>query len=130
MQNRYVSDIGDYLKLGILRASSPGYRLGIAWWLYPDESHNRDGRHTATFIDQTSGGTMIQKYSMLWDEIVSRARGMSDTGSGRSHSGINLFCRVDTSYGERRSERSEECGRWFSSELNLVATERRRCDPP
>ena len=45
MQNRYVGDIGDYLKLGILRALSPGYRIGIAWWLYPDESHNRDGRH-------------------------------------------------------------------------------------
>lgn len=45
MQNRYVGDIGDYLKLGILRALSPGYRLGVAWWLYPDESHNRDGRH-------------------------------------------------------------------------------------
>ena len=45
MQNRYVGDIGDYLKLGILRALSPGYRIGLAWWLYPDESHNRDGRH-------------------------------------------------------------------------------------
>src|SRR5215472_11846020 len=46
MQNRYVGDIGDYLKLGILRALSPGHRLGVAWWLRPDESHNRDGRHT------------------------------------------------------------------------------------
>jgi hypothetical protein len=45
MQNRYVGDIGNYLKLGILRALSPGHRLGVAWWLYPDESHNRDGRH-------------------------------------------------------------------------------------
>ncbi len=45
MQNRYVGDIGDYLKLGILRALSPGYRLGVAWWLYPDEAHNQDGRH-------------------------------------------------------------------------------------
>jgi hypothetical protein len=45
MQNRYVGDIGDYLKLGILRALSPGHRLGVAWWLYPDEHHNRDGRH-------------------------------------------------------------------------------------
>ena len=42
MQNRLVGDIGDYLKLGILRASSPGYRLGIAWWLFPDEVPNRD----------------------------------------------------------------------------------------
>ena len=44
-QNRYVGDIGDYLKLGILRALSPGYRLGVAWWLFPDEVHNGDGRH-------------------------------------------------------------------------------------
>ena len=33
------------MKLAILRALSPGYRLGVAWWLYPDESHNNDGRH-------------------------------------------------------------------------------------
>jgi hypothetical protein len=45
MQNRYVGYIGDYLKLGILRALSPGYRLGIAWWLFPNEAHNKDGRH-------------------------------------------------------------------------------------
>ena len=44
MQNRYVGDIGDYVKLSILRALSPGYRLGVAWWLYPDESHNKYGR--------------------------------------------------------------------------------------
>jgi hypothetical protein len=23
----------------------PGERLGVAWWLYPDEVHNADGRH-------------------------------------------------------------------------------------
>jgi hypothetical protein len=45
MQNRYVGDIGDYLKLGILRALSPGYRVGVAWCLFPNESHNKDGRH-------------------------------------------------------------------------------------
>jgi hypothetical protein len=31
MQNRYVGDIGDYLKLSILRTLSRGYRLGVAW---------------------------------------------------------------------------------------------------
>jgi hypothetical protein len=45
MQNRYVADIGDYVKLSILRALSSGRRLGVAWWLYPDETHNTDGRH-------------------------------------------------------------------------------------
>jgi hypothetical protein len=51
MQNRYVGDIGDYLKLAILRALSPGFSLGVAWWLYPDESHNGDGRHVS-YLDR------------------------------------------------------------------------------
>src|ERR1700751_1672101 len=43
MQNRYVGDIGDYLKLSILRALLPGYRLGVAWRLFPDKAHNGFG---------------------------------------------------------------------------------------
>jgi len=45
MQNRYVRDIGDYVKLALLRALAPGYHTGVAWWLFPDEKHNGDGRH-------------------------------------------------------------------------------------
>jgi hypothetical protein len=45
MQNRFVGDIGDYVKFGILRALLPGYRLGVAWWLFPDENHRKDRGH-------------------------------------------------------------------------------------
>lgn len=45
MQDRYVGDIGDFFKLAVLRALMPGQQLGVAWWLYPDENHNKDGRH-------------------------------------------------------------------------------------
>jgi len=45
MQNRYVGDIGDYVKLAILRQLAPGRRLGVTWWLFRDESHNADGGH-------------------------------------------------------------------------------------
>jgi len=45
MQDRYSGDVGDYVKLAILRALAPGRQLGVAWWLYPDEDHNGDGRH-------------------------------------------------------------------------------------
>lgn len=45
MQNRYVGDIGDYVKCAILRALSPGRKLGIAWWLNADEQENNNGRH-------------------------------------------------------------------------------------
>lgn len=45
MQHRYVGDIGDFVKFALLRALAPGRKLGVAWWLFPDESHNADGRH-------------------------------------------------------------------------------------
>ncbi len=45
MQNRYVGDIGDYVKFAILRSLMPGRKLGVAWWLYEDEHHNNNGRH-------------------------------------------------------------------------------------
>jgi hypothetical protein len=45
MQDRYAGDIGDFVKLGLLWAISPGYALGLAWYHVPDEGHNDDGRH-------------------------------------------------------------------------------------
>ena len=37
MQCRYVGDYGDLARYGLLRALIPGRRLGMAWYLYPDE---------------------------------------------------------------------------------------------
>ena len=55
MQNRYVGDLGDFGKFGLLRALCPlggpagasPLSLGIVWYLVPDETHNEDGR----FVD-------------------------------------------------------------------------------
>lgn len=47
MQDRYAGDVGDYIKLGLLRHLARGSRLGVAWYLHPDESHNGDGRHVS-----------------------------------------------------------------------------------
>jgi hypothetical protein len=46
MQDRYTGDIGDYVTYGLLRTLAEGRRLGIAWYLFPDETHNTDGRYT------------------------------------------------------------------------------------
>lgn len=45
MQDRYAGDVGDFVKLGLLRVLSQGRKLGVAWYRYPDENHNSDGRH-------------------------------------------------------------------------------------
>ena len=47
MQDRYAGDVGDFIKLGLLRALSPGKKLGVAWYRFPDEDHNTDGRHSS-----------------------------------------------------------------------------------
>ncbi len=47
MQNRYTGDIGDFGKLGLLRAlRASGLSIGVNWYLVPDEGHNNDGKHT------------------------------------------------------------------------------------
>lgn len=45
MQDRYAGDVGDFVKFAILRGLASNLRVGVAWWLFPDEDHNRDGRH-------------------------------------------------------------------------------------
>lgn len=49
MQNKYVGDVGDFGKYGLLRALSgpsadgSSTRLGVVWYLVPDENHTADG---------------------------------------------------------------------------------------
>lgn len=64
MQDRYAGDVGDFVKLGLLRALSPGRQLGVAWYRYPDESHNGDGRHIS-YLDHA------QRYEHL-DPVLFR----------------------------------------------------------
>ncbi len=45
LQDRYAGDIGDYVKYALLRALSSEMRLGVAWYLHPDEEKSTDGRH-------------------------------------------------------------------------------------
>ena len=66
MQNRYVGDIGDFGKLGLLRAiSSAGLSIGVNWYLNANESHNGDGCHVEYLFDH--------RYSdcdaYLWSEL-------------------------------------------------------------
>src|SRR4030042_3291020 len=54
MQTRYVGDVGDFGKYGLLRAlclpdadGDKGLSLGVVWHLVPDEKKGNDG----TYID-------------------------------------------------------------------------------
>lgn len=47
MQDRYAGDVGDFVKLGLLRTLSRGRKMGVAWYRFPDENHNDDGNHVS-----------------------------------------------------------------------------------
>ncbi len=58
MQNRYSGDIGDYSKFVLLRKlfATKQHRIGLVWYLHPDESHTNDGRHIDYLEDDKFAG--------------------------------------------------------------------------
>ncbi|MCD4816496.1 MAG: hypothetical protein K8R06_08875 [Methanosarcinales archaeon] len=88
MQNRYTADIGDFGKYGLLRAfCSPvddgsNTRLGVLWYLVPDESHNADGKFTQYLNHSTKNDRRFKRcdpelYDALADIIRKKDRNVS-----------------------------------------------------
>ena len=74
MQNRYTGDIGDFSKLGLLRAlQDAGLSIGLNWYLTPDETHNDDGRHT-DYLHQEQYRACDEKLWIELGEIVHSQR--------------------------------------------------------
>ena len=88
MQNRYTADIGDFGKYGLLRAfCSPvddgsNDRLGVVWYLVPDESHNADGKFTQYLEHSPKNDRRFRRcdpelYDALADIIRTKDRNVS-----------------------------------------------------
>jgi hypothetical protein len=82
MQDRYAGDLGDFLKLGLLRwlvapsFEAPPLRLGVVWYLAPDESHNADGKHVAYLDPQSSAGLKLRPLDAdLYDRLAAMVAG-------------------------------------------------------
>ena len=89
MQNRYVGDVGDFGKYGLLKAlcqpesaEEPALRLGVVWYLTSDETHNNDGRHIG-YLEPTPRNVKAfrrcdpELYDLLGDIVRSDARRVS-----------------------------------------------------
>jgi hypothetical protein len=82
MQDRYAGDLGDFLKLGLLRwlvepsFEEPPQRLGVVWYLAPDESHNADGKHVAYLDPQSPAGQQLRPLDPdLYDRLMAMVAG-------------------------------------------------------
>jgi hypothetical protein len=77
MQNRYTGDIGDFGKLGLLRAlcgqnNSSRLSLGVVWYLVKNESHNEDGKYINYLLDLDDSKQLRCCDSELYDVLRSR----------------------------------------------------------
>ncbi len=133
MQNRYVGDIGDFGKYGLLRAltgsgnetdSGDPLRLGVVWYLYPDESHNSDGKFTDYLACSEKTHSSFRACDPPLYEALSRlvVTGSRHIGAVR-HSGIlpgdTAFYEQSLSYtpGTKRSERKTSREKWLEGAL-------------
>ena len=97
MQNRYVGDVGDFGKYGLLRylsratncqiAGEP-FRLAVVWCLYPDEDHNADGKYVGYLSESVTNNAVFRNcdpelYEALREIVFSGSRCVgSVVGSG------------------------------------------------
>ncbi len=120
MQDRYAGDIGDYVKLALLRALAPGRKLGVAWYLYPDEGHNSDGRHTAYLTQPSMWRPLDPELFDALQMLVRRRRSVADLET------LNVvtanFSRRPLNHGSQlASARPAARAAWFEQTLTDLA---------
>lgn len=121
MQNRYTGDIGDYSKLGLLRAlHTAGFTIGLNWYLTPDETHNSDGRHT-DYLRQDEYRSCDPG---LWLGLKAIVDGDNREVCYMENDDIlqaTFFSDCLDFRGKKKMERSECRTDWFSKSLEVMA---------
>ena len=121
MQNRYTGDIGDFSKLGLLRAlQSAGFSIGLNWYLAPDETHNSDGRHVG-YLSQDEYRACDPG---LWDELGAIVKPGNREVRSMEHDAVlqaTFFSDCLDFRGLRKAERVELRRAWFADSLVAMA---------
>ncbi|RWM71595.1 MULTISPECIES: hypothetical protein [Mesorhizobium] len=119
MQERYVADIGDYVKLSLLRSITIGRRLGAIWYIYPDENHNLDGRHIS-YLSHPSKWRHLDP--ALFDILANAALNSRKIGALEAAlSGDGYFVSDAVPTGLLTAERSKVRQAWFASSLERLS---------
>ncbi len=83
MQDRKAGDVGDFMKLGLLRwLSAPTpfasrHRLGVIWYRVPDQRHDADGEHIGYLDPSSTAGRDLRP---LDPDLYDRLRSMVAAG--------------------------------------------------
>ncbi len=123
MQNRYVGDIGDYVKYALIRHIGKGKRIGIAWYLFPDENNNNDGKFT-NYLKYPEKYKVYdpELFSFLKDSVESARKNIKTIeksgilGDCIFHNDILYTDIPSIKWRDRRKWRNE----WFSNVLDTL----------
>jgi|ERR1700722_10939872 len=131
MQNRYVGDVGDFAKYGLLRrlagtSVEKPISLGVIWCLYPDESHNSDGRHISYLYRPEFAELDAELVAALQQIVESRRRSISAVAKAGIFPCETIFCdqlvRLPDGGPSNRAERLLHRSRWLESCFGLTET--------
>ena len=138
MQNRYVGDVGDFGKYGLLRAlcgvgetvgshQSP-LLLGVVWYLYPDESHNSDGKKTDYLARNSKNHAEFRicdpdLYDVLQRLVTEKDRHIAAVRDSGILPGGTMYFEADLSYPrrQRRTIRQATRDNWLQGALETTA---------
>ena len=138
MQDRYVGDVGDFGKYGLLRhltgqqkapsTSDMPMRLGVVWYHYPDECHNDDGKYTGYLEDTPANHS---KYRACDPDLYDTMRRLVKTGCrnilavqrSRILQDDTLYYEASLSFPRQmpRSDRKAARASWFEGALGATS---------
>ena len=134
MQDRYVGDVGDFGKYGLLneicKKSNEGVRLGINWFYVRrptrEEKQRGDGKHISYLRDENIDS---KKYAVCFPDLYGKLKDIVDSGR-RSIKEIEnglilpketIFYSKPLPYSSvNPSEREEERKNWFKESLSQL----------
>jgi hypothetical protein len=134
VQDRYVGDVGDFAKYALLRSlvgrsTRLRIRLGIVWCLFPNETHNNDGRHIS-YLHKAEFKALDDPLLEALDAIIASGNGsLSALSSSRIFQDDTVFYEAVTAASSAslwRNDRLQHRAGWLdralsvTSECNLV----------
>ena len=141
MQNRYVGDLGDFGKYGLLKAlcssleavSGPHLTLGVVWYLVPDEGHNDDGKYVQYLVPNARNQEKFRccdpvLYDVLADIVGAGRRNVASImtrgvlpASTRYYESALTFDELPGSGSEVQRQRIELRAGWLQGALESTA---------
>lgn len=130
MQDRYVADVGDFGKYGLLRAlaglgqAGTTLKLAVLWYLVPNETGTNDGRHVAYLSTAPTDlyGRCDPKLFESLRQVLADGRNVAAVQRAGILPSSTLFHSVPLSYAAsaRLTQRREQRRQWFAEALAIV----------